>query len=407
MIENRAVGIKSREVYEAPAAIVLIQAHSALEDVVLTKDEARIKRGLEQRWTELVYEGLWFSPAREAIDAFVDTTQALVEGDVRVVAAAERRRRHRPALAEHALRRDSSRPTAPARRSPTRPRRASSRSRRSRSSSRLPASGRRRTHDPLVRAGSGARSTRPWPRSSAPTTPSCCRTTARRRPCTPAACTPQGCSTTTSWPRPSRGCAEIATGGGIEPDDEDVHTRDRAAARRRRPEDPRGQVAQRPGRGGVPALRRRCEPARRGPAIAELAGGALDRAEADAETPMPGYTHLQRAQPVTVGHHLLAWVEMLERDLTRFAAAADGRAEPSPLGAGALAGSTLPLPAPERTAPQLARRRRRPRLRARLPLRGSRLLRPPLPNRRGARALDDGGVRLRPARRGRRHRARR
>ena len=84
MIENRAVGIKSREVYEAPAAIVLIQAHSALEDVVLTKDEARIKRGLEQRWTELVYEGLWFSPAREAIDAFVDPTQALVDGDVRV-----------------------------------------------------------------------------------------------------------------------------------------------------------------------------------------------------------------------------------------------------------------------------------------------------------------------------------
>ena len=84
MIENRAVGIKSREVYEAPAAIVLIQAHSALEDVVLTKDEARIKRGLEQRWTELVYEGLWFSPAREAIDAFVDKTQELVEGEVRV-----------------------------------------------------------------------------------------------------------------------------------------------------------------------------------------------------------------------------------------------------------------------------------------------------------------------------------
>jgi argininosuccinate synthase len=84
MIENRAVGIKSREVYEAPAATVLIQAHSALEDVVLTKDEARIKRGLEQRWTELVYEGLWFSPAREAIDAFVDRTQELVDGEVRV-----------------------------------------------------------------------------------------------------------------------------------------------------------------------------------------------------------------------------------------------------------------------------------------------------------------------------------
>jgi argininosuccinate lyase len=60
---------------------------------------------------------------------------------------------------------------------------------------------------------------------------------------------------------------------------------------------------------------------------------------------MPGYTHLQRAQPVTVGHHLLAWVEMLERDLDRFAAAAEAAAA-SPLGAGALAGSTLPLPAP-------------------------------------------------------------
>ena len=84
MIENRAVGIKSREVYEAPGAIVLITAHSALEDVVLTKDEARLKRTLEQRWTELVYEGLWFGPAREAIDAFVDSTQRLVTGDVRL-----------------------------------------------------------------------------------------------------------------------------------------------------------------------------------------------------------------------------------------------------------------------------------------------------------------------------------
>jgi argininosuccinate synthase len=84
MVENRAVGIKSREVYEAPAALTLVSAHSALEDVVLTKDEARLKRPLEQRWTEIVYEGRWFSPAREAIDAFVDSTQELVTGEVRV-----------------------------------------------------------------------------------------------------------------------------------------------------------------------------------------------------------------------------------------------------------------------------------------------------------------------------------
>jgi argininosuccinate lyase len=81
-------------------------------------------------------------------------------------------------------------------------------------------------------------------------------------------------------------------------------------------------------------------------AIRRLCSAVLDRAEADAETPLPGYTHLQRAIPVTVGHHLLAWVEMLERDLVRFAAAA-AAAAPSPLGAGALAGSTLPLPPPD------------------------------------------------------------
>ena len=80
-------------------------------------------------------------------------------------------------------------------------------------------------------------------------------------------------------------------------------------------------------------------------ALRGLARDVLARAEEEAETPMPGYTHLQRAQPVTVGHHLLAWVEMLERDLERFSAAGS-RAAASPLGSGALAGSTLELPPP-------------------------------------------------------------
>jgi argininosuccinate lyase len=80
--------------------------------------------------------------------------------------------------------------------------------------------------------------------------------------------------------------------------------------------------------------------------IRALGTAILDRAEAEADTPMPGYTHLQRAIPVTVGHHLLAWIEMLERDLLRFSAA-DAAATASPLGSGALAGSTLPLPPPE------------------------------------------------------------
>jgi argininosuccinate lyase len=80
-------------------------------------------------------------------------------------------------------------------------------------------------------------------------------------------------------------------------------------------------------------------------ALQSFATSILDRAGEEAETPMPGYTHLQRAQPVTLGHHLLAWTEMLERDRARFAFAA-GQAAVSPLGAGALAGSTLALPSP-------------------------------------------------------------
>jgi len=79
--------------------------------------------------------------------------------------------------------------------------------------------------------------------------------------------------------------------------------------------------------------------------IDALALVVLSFAEAETETVMPGYTHLQRGQPVTLGHHLLAWVEMLDRDRSRFRAAAEAAAQ-SPLGAGALAGSTLALPSP-------------------------------------------------------------
>ena len=79
--------------------------------------------------------------------------------------------------------------------------------------------------------------------------------------------------------------------------------------------------------------------------IEALARVLIDRAEQEATTPLPGYTHLQRAQLVTVGHHLLAWVEMLDRDRGRFRFAAEA-ARPSPLGAAALAGSTLALPPP-------------------------------------------------------------
>ncbi len=84
MIENRRVGIKSRELYEVPGALALIAAHRALEDLTLEREVAHFKPGVEQRWADLVYDGLWFSPLREALDAFVESTQAHVTGDVRL-----------------------------------------------------------------------------------------------------------------------------------------------------------------------------------------------------------------------------------------------------------------------------------------------------------------------------------
>ncbi len=84
MIENRLVGIKSREIYEAPAATILIEAHRALEDLVLTREALHFKKLMEQKYAELVYYGLWFDPLREAIQAAVETLQVPVTGAVRV-----------------------------------------------------------------------------------------------------------------------------------------------------------------------------------------------------------------------------------------------------------------------------------------------------------------------------------
>jgi len=84
MVENRRVGIKSREVYECPAALALIAAHADLEDLVLERDVHHEKGRLESRWSELVYDGMWFSPLKEAMDAFIAETQRHVSGDVRL-----------------------------------------------------------------------------------------------------------------------------------------------------------------------------------------------------------------------------------------------------------------------------------------------------------------------------------
>jgi argininosuccinate synthase len=84
MVENRRVGIKSRETYEAPGALALIQAHVDLESITLERDLAHEKQRLELRYADLVYDGMWFSPLKEALDAFVSASQRYVTGEVRL-----------------------------------------------------------------------------------------------------------------------------------------------------------------------------------------------------------------------------------------------------------------------------------------------------------------------------------
>ncbi|KEK21838.1 argininosuccinate synthase [Bacillus gaemokensis] len=83
-VENRLVGIKSREVYECPAAMTLLTAHKELEDLTLVKEVAHFKPMIEQKLTELIYNGLWFSPLKQALAAFLQETQKSVTGTVRV-----------------------------------------------------------------------------------------------------------------------------------------------------------------------------------------------------------------------------------------------------------------------------------------------------------------------------------
>lgn len=85
LIEDRMVGIKSRELYEAPGAITLITAHNELENFCLEREQHRIKRDIDKRWAELVYDAQWFSPAVRSLNAFIQETQTYVNGEVRMV----------------------------------------------------------------------------------------------------------------------------------------------------------------------------------------------------------------------------------------------------------------------------------------------------------------------------------
>jgi argininosuccinate synthase len=83
-IENRLVGIKSREVYENPAALILINAHKELEFLTLTREVSQFKTQIDQQMAKIIYEGLWYSPIKPALDAFIEETQKVVSGTIRI-----------------------------------------------------------------------------------------------------------------------------------------------------------------------------------------------------------------------------------------------------------------------------------------------------------------------------------
>jgi argininosuccinate synthase len=117
MVENRRVGIKSREIYECPGALALLMAHADLEDLTLERDLAHEKARLESRYAELVYDGFWYSPLKQALDAFVDASQTYVSGDVRLLCEVPGRcivagRRSEVGLYDYTLRPPRRRPRA-------------------------------------------------------------------------------------------------------------------------------------------------------------------------------------------------------------------------------------------------------------------------------------------------------
>jgi len=84
MIEDRVVGIKSREIYETPGLLLLIKAHKELETLTLTHDVMEFKSLIEKKWAQLIYQGYWFSPLKDALDGFINNTQKVVNGFVKI-----------------------------------------------------------------------------------------------------------------------------------------------------------------------------------------------------------------------------------------------------------------------------------------------------------------------------------
>ena len=385
MIENRLVGIKSRELYEVPAALALIVAHRELEDLTLERDLAHEKTGLERRWAELCYYGQWYGPLHAGLRAFMAETQTDVTGEVRVrfhkgTATVVGRRSprslydlslatyeqdadrfdHRQAAGFVSLwslpikvwaARDSEVETPPSSQSPSR----QPMSARDAGVQGAPAS-------PRAEETAGAKPTWAARFESEPAEDAVAFTKSlgfdRRlivqdllstrvhvAALAHAGLLDEGERDSLEQELESLHTAAKAGEFPFDEGDEDVHSAlERVLTERL------GDVGAKVHAGRsrndlvVTDLRLWVREAARDLAAGatKLAAALGNRAEEQAETIMPGYTHLQRAQPVTLGHHLLAHAFPLARDVERFRHAAES-AGTSGLGAGALATSTLGL----------------------------------------------------------------
>jgi len=412
MIENRLVGIKSRELYEAPGALALIAAHRDLEDLTLERDLAHEKTALERRWAELCYYGQWHGPLHGALRAFMTETQERVTGEVRLrffkgscavvgrrspvglydlsLATYDRaadRFDHRNAEGFVALWSLPLRVWA-GRGKGTTPVAGTARGTKPRAGVPLPAVGPApsRVDGPAAdrpAAGLDSRRERDGDEREQPPinkpvwsgrfaedpareAASFTRSTVDRRLVVPDLLATRahaaalhragllGADELEQLVSQIDTLVPEAAAGRFpfHDDDEDVHVAVERVLTERL-----GQLGAR-----IHAGRSRNDLVATDlrlwikDAAVELAGkvralaGALaDRAADHAEDPMPGYTHLQRAQPVTIGHHLLAHAFPLARDVERLAHASRA-ADVSPLGAGALAGSSLGIdPGPTAT----------------------------------------------------------
>ena len=378
MVENRRVGIKSRETYEAPGALALIMAHVDLESICLERDLFHEKQRLEGRYADLVYDGLWYSPLKQALDAFVDESQRYVTGEVRLRLEPGRcyvvGRRSDYSLYDYGLATYEAADTfnhddsegfvrlwglgvadlggqaGPAG-SGRRPR--STGAARGEHALARPVRGRARPtscmaftvslpYDQRLAADDIAGS-RAHVRGLGPGR--------RPRPTTrPPPCSPPSTRSRPSWPT-----ARFA----FVPSRRGHPHRGRAA----------GHRAGRAGRGQAPHRPQPQRPGRHRPAAvhqAELLAVAgrvlvlqqvlLERAEAAGDAYLPGYTHLQRAQPVLLAHHLLAHGWALARDVDRLL---DTRRAPRRVAA------RRRRPGRLLAAPRPRRRGRRPRVRRR------------------------------------------